>query len=99
MTQRQTSREAHDLIRPKKATIKLAILDYLARTAYATCHEVERELKLKHQTASARLTELYQAGKIVETGIVINGHTVWAIAPVGYVMPPRPCCESCGRAL
>jgi hypothetical protein len=35
----------------------------------ATCDEIEELYTLRHQTASARIRELVQAGKIYDTGL------------------------------
>lgn len=84
---RETSIAAHESVKPRKHTYKARILATISGFC-RTCSELERELGMKHQTCSARLTELYQAGKIVENG-EWNGETIWIIAPEGHPKPKK----------
>lgn len=94
---RETSIAAHEAVKPRKPSDKARILAQLSYHGM-TSSWLERELGMLHQTCSARLTELYQDGKIVEDGIV-DGETRWTVAPTGT--PPRfqlRCC-ACGHKL
>jgi hypothetical protein len=54
------SEAANDSIHPFKNTLRQKVFAYLVAVGGATCDEVEAALELRHQTASARLTELVQ---------------------------------------
>jgi hypothetical protein len=58
---------AHDSIEPTKLALQLYVLDFI-RARPSTCDEIERLTGLKHQTASARFTELKAAGLIRAVG-------------------------------
>jgi hypothetical protein len=65
-----TSKAAADTIQPDTARQKREILDFIGRfpTTGATCDEVEWGLGIRHQTASARISELKAAGRIIDSG-------------------------------
>jgi predicted ArsR family transcriptional regulator len=44
------------------------ILEYIKTTGGATCWEIENALGLLHQSASATITRLRNAGHLVDTG-------------------------------
>jgi hypothetical protein len=51
-----------------KANREQQILDFIETVGDATCHEVEIALRLLHQSASAAITRLRKAGRLVDTG-------------------------------
>lgn len=53
----------------------------------ATCEEIERSLTMKHQTASARLTELKAEGSVLVAGRRQNASGSTASV---YVLKPQP---------
>ena len=62
------------------------ISDFIQAVGDATCHEVEIALRLLHQSASAAITQLRKAGRLVDTGErrpTNNGRLaiVWGAAP------------------
>lgn len=66
-----TSKAAARSIEPDSKTLRGLILAFI-RGRYpggATCDEIERSMGLRHQTASARVTELRDAGYILDTGL------------------------------
>ena len=55
--------------RPSKEVDRERIVDLLSHAENGlTCEEIETRLDLKHQTASARLTELKRDGEVVVVG-------------------------------
>jgi predicted Rossmann fold nucleotide-binding protein DprA/Smf involved in DNA uptake len=58
---------AHDSIAESKAAMWGRIVRFLS-TQPATCCEVENALGMRHQTASARLSELKRDGRVFRTG-------------------------------
>lgn len=64
------SAAASESIEPDKARLRRMVLNYIASRGYvgATCEEVEFALGLRHQTVSARLTELKRLGQVRDTG-------------------------------
>jgi hypothetical protein len=66
----QTSLDAHESIKPTAAAVRGRILAELqARgSTGATCDELEQALNMKHQTVSARITEMKKSGTIYDTG-------------------------------
>lgn len=48
--------------------MRTTIIAEIRRRGVATCDELEQSLNLKHQTASARITELLSQKQIVPTG-------------------------------
>lgn len=65
---RDTSFEAAIRIEPTAGSLRFLILNHIRRTAAATCDEIEVDLELRHQTASARVRELFLLGFVVDTG-------------------------------
>ena len=67
----ETSLEAAEEILPHVTSIASEILDYIRDMTFigATCDEVERKLKIPHQTASARFIELERKGVIFKTDV------------------------------
>lgn len=65
-----TSKAAAAAIEPAAKTYRAVVLAYLRGRGVhgATCDEVEQAIGLIHQTASARIRELAQAGLIFEAG-------------------------------
>jgi len=65
----RTSKAAATSIEPVAGTVRAIVLAYIrGRGDYgATCEEVECGAQLKHQTASARVRELAQAGLIADS--------------------------------
>ena len=67
------SEAANEHVHPTKKAMQAQIYDYITSRGKvgATCQEVERDLGLKHQTASARMAEMKVPGH--EFGIWWNG--------------------------
>jgi hypothetical protein len=67
---RQTSLEAKESIRPMVNRLAAIVLEIIesSRTLGKTCDEIEEVSKLKHQTVSARVRELFQKGLIEDSG-------------------------------
>ncbi len=65
------SRAANKFVAPKKVAMQRQIMDYITSRGRlgATCQEAERDLGLKHQTASARFSELKKEHKIFWNGL------------------------------
>ena len=66
----ETSIEAHESIEPRKSTMHAEILRHLKCYGQRgrTCDEIEFDLGLRHQTASARMRELFQRGLVKRLG-------------------------------
>jgi hypothetical protein len=69
-----------------KARREQQILDFIEAIGGATCHEFEVKLRLLHQSASAAITHLRKAGRLVDTGERRPTNTgraaiVWGAAP------------------
>jgi predicted ArsR family transcriptional regulator len=62
-----TSEEAAESMVGSAAAIRARVFQFVVAHDGATCDEVEVALKLKHQTASARLWELEGRGLLVKT--------------------------------
>lgn len=78
------SRAAFEAIEPHLGRLQILVLSFIAtRDAGATVKNVRECLKMEHQTASARLTELSQAGHIDRTGVRRDRCAVWKITPQG----------------
>lgn len=60
---------ANESIEPDKARMRQAVLRYIESRGLvgATCDEVEHALRMRHQTASARITELRKAKQVLAT--------------------------------
>lgn len=64
-----TSLAAHESIQDSAGVIRDRIEVRIGRTKEGlTCDEVEVQLDLRHQTASARIRELRSEGRIYDTG-------------------------------
>lgn len=60
-----SSEEAADSVKESAATIRNRIFQYIAASPDGkTCDELEAELYISHQTASARCTELKRQGRV-----------------------------------
>lgn len=68
--QTDTSREAYERVLPTTQTARLAIARYIddQRSDGATCDEVEVALNMRHQSCSARITELRKSDAIKSIG-------------------------------
>ena len=67
MSRDVNSVEAFESVKADVGTMRTKVLDLVSQSP-VTCDEIEAALGMSHQTASARLTELFQAGKVVRTG-------------------------------
>lgn len=65
-----TSIEAARSIAPEARTLRMRVHGFISLRGQrgATCEEVERQLGIPHQTASARITELVARDAIYRTG-------------------------------
>ena len=70
MNARNTSKAARDSVKGSTKTMQQRIFDFVAagKRYGATCDEVELETGMRHQSASARIYELRQAGKLANSG-------------------------------
>ena len=68
--QSENSRDAYARALPNTEAARLAIVRYIdgQRAHGATCDEIEVALGMRHQSASARITELRRGGKIEAVG-------------------------------
>ena len=74
----ETSLEAHKSQKDKAPADASKILAYIIREDRpkgATCDEIEVALLLSHQTASARVRDLFKAGSIRDSGLRRNTRT------------------------
>jgi hypothetical protein len=64
-----TSKAAADSVAECAGNLRNKVLTCIADTGAAgsTCDEIEQALQLRHQTCSARIVELVNAGKILKT--------------------------------
>ncbi len=64
-----TSREAYAQIQPSAPQLREKIFEFIKQRGKhgATCDEAEVHLGMRHQTASARFTELKKSKRIKET--------------------------------
>lgn len=60
--------DAHASIMQSAETLRLAILDAIREYGPVTCDEIEVALGMRHQTASARCSELLRDGLLVRSG-------------------------------
>ena len=61
----QSSEEAASSVKESASSIRYRIFCYIAQSPDGkTCDEIEAELYLSHQTASARCTELKRQGRV-----------------------------------
>ena len=58
----KASYQAHEEIKPQKLSIEQRIQIYLHREGALSLHSIARELEIKMQTASARLSEMHDKG-------------------------------------
>lgn len=70
-----TSKAAADSMIPHAPNIKERVFECVRKGDFinhfgATCDEIEMTLSLKHQTVSARIRELAEAGRIEDSGMV-----------------------------
>ena len=65
-----TSRAAAKGIAPSASALRLQILEWIRDLGAwgATSDEIERMYDLKHQTCSARLSELKKSGELIDSG-------------------------------
>lgn len=67
--ERDTSRAAAEAIEPSAGSLRGMVLDLIRYRGNATDDEIESELDLRHQTASARRRELVLGGLIFDSGL------------------------------
>jgi len=64
----ETQRQAAVAVYPSSGSLRLKVLNAIGLSPYGmTDHELERKLKLRHQTVSARRNELLKDGWIVDS--------------------------------
>jgi hypothetical protein len=51
-----------------KSKIRQRIYEYIEKFGSATCYEIVRDLGIKHQTASTRITEMIKNKRIFDCG-------------------------------
>lgn len=64
----ETSLKAYESIQDVVSNLKSRVLAFVRETNGATVDEAEVKLGLLHQTVSARMRELYQAGLVTDKG-------------------------------
>lgn len=64
----ETSQAAAESVCDSADTLRARVLEAIRTRGGATCDELEVALNMRHQTASARLTELGKLGRIVPNG-------------------------------
>lgn len=75
----EQSEAANRRVQPHKLTVREKIFAYIVGSDGVTCEEIERALMIKHQTASARISELKAEKKILTNG-TRNGYAVlWSV--------------------
>lgn len=89
------SAEANDSIADIKPTLRKRVVEYVRSrgTDGATSDEIEIALDMRHQTASARITEAKQLGLLTKTDQrrpTRSGHSAAVLVAV-------PVCEVCGE--
>lgn len=70
------SAEAHESVKPSKTQLHRLILATLGNGM--TCEEIDRQLGLKHQTASARISELRAQDAVTIIGRRATSSGRWA---------------------
>lgn len=87
----ETSKKAAKQIKLSANSMRLTILQHINKTP-ASCVELEEHLKMKHQTCSARISELKKAGFIEALSVyriedhdsnLASTHDVYYITPLG----------------
>jgi DNA-binding MarR family transcriptional regulator len=83
---RETSREAHESVADVLPTIDAAIVRVIGRRDGATAHEIEHATGYKHQTVSAQIRHMSEAGLLVASGETRRNDTgrrciVWRLPP------------------
>ena len=68
MTFTNTSKEALASIKEYRRTLRDRVQDHILHWNGLTCDQVEELTNMRHQTASARIRELFVMGKIVDSG-------------------------------
>lgn len=80
-----TSEDAAQQMRATAATLRAKVLRVLADRGPSTCDEVEVALGMRHQTASARIRELFLMGRIIDSNMKRRTRSnrkaiVWSLA-------------------
>ena len=70
---RDTSKAAARSMEPHAPKLREQIFQYILKSSSSfaglTCDEIERDMNLRHQTASARCHELLRAGRVRDIGL------------------------------
>lgn len=66
--QSDTRYQAHEAIKPHKTLLQAMVTKALITHGPCTCDRLEVVLEMSHQTVSARVSELRNAGVIEDTG-------------------------------
>jgi len=92
----ETSRQAFASVLAALPSVDARIVSVIERRSGATCAEIEEATDLKHQTVSAQVRHMVEAGLLVDSGTTrknANGRgcIVWALAPrYSGPMPGQP---------
>lgn len=92
----ETSRQAFASVLAALPSVDARIVSVIERRSGATCAEIEEATELKHQTVSAQVRHMVEAGLLVDSGTTrknANGRgcIVWALAPrYSGPMPSQP---------
>ncbi|MBI4208559.1 MAG: hypothetical protein HY538_02485 [Deltaproteobacteria bacterium] len=70
-THQETSKEAAESLRTYAKSLALKTLHYIqSQGSYgATCWDIEKNCRMRHQTASARIRDLVKQGRIRDSGM------------------------------
>lgn len=87
----ETRRDAYRAISPHAPNMREQVFAFIQESGGATCDEVEVALGMRHQTASARLNELANAGRVYASDVrrATRSGMDAAVYMVG-VAPPSP---------
>lgn len=88
-----TSKMAAQSVAGTSAALRESVFTFINQNHGATCDEVEKNLGLRHQTASARIRELVKQGRLIDRGKQrktrsLRNATVWEVAVVAPSTPP-----------
>jgi hypothetical protein len=65
----ETSKDAAESVKPYAVSMRTSVFGIIQASVYGcTCDEVEKRLRAKHQTISARIRELARMRFIVDSG-------------------------------
>ena len=73
----------------ERETLREKVFSFIQKNEPICTNDVIVRLRMKHQTATARLSELEQEGRIYQRGVIKKenkrAHTIWGITPLELV--------------